>query len=154
MLVRFPQMQAEAPGSQDRIVTDLIRRLQRIPVFRSLAELTVSREEYGDLLTWVSGLSGHRARQDLFWGLGRHQLGEETWTRNELLGIGFFMVIAETARRRASEGSPWPTVQEDLRGCRDQLFAGSGQPAQLLKDGLEAAARKGRLRHVFGATGT
>lgn len=85
---------------------------------------------------------------------GQYQVEQEAWRANEFLGMGLFFVIGEVARREATEGTLWKYVPPRFPVCREQLFTPRGQPTQLLKDGLEVAARRGYLRHVFGVTGT
>ena len=136
------------------MITALVGRLQTLSVPRSLVELRIDEAEYEGLLRWGAGLSSRRVHEDLFWGLSRYNVGGESWTANEFVGIGLFMLITEIARRNATEGGLWPSIVEHFPVCRGELFASNDQPTQLLKDGLEAAARKAQLRHVFGKTGT
>ncbi|MCW5982734.1 MAG: hypothetical protein KIT09_31890 [Bryobacteraceae bacterium] len=147
-------LSAGLPSPHDRIITDLVDRLQAIEAPRSLVELRVTGAEYEALLRWGGSLSRHRVRADLLWGLNRYCLGAESWAANEFVGLGLFILITEIARRYANEGQLWPSVVEYFPQCRDELFTRNAQPAPLLKDGLETAARKARLRHVFGSTGT
>lgn len=144
------------PGSlpRDELIAALVGRLQTLPTPRSLVELRIGEAEFEGLLRWGTGLSSRRVRDDLFWGLSCRGVGGESWTANEFVGIGLFMLITEIARRYATEGGLWPSIVEHFPACRDELFTSNDQPTQLLKDGLEAAARKAQLRHVFGEAGT
>jgi len=142
------------PDPRDGLLAKLICRLQKLPVPRCLAELRLTNEEYSELLKWASALSSRRVRDDLVWGFGQRLIDQEVWRSNEFLGLGLFVVVAEVARREASEGTLWRFVSDRFPTCRDELFTRNGQPTQPLKDALEAAARRGYLRHVFGTAGT
>jgi hypothetical protein len=82
------------------------------------------------------------------------------WSGNEYpfqaaLGLVLLLWISESARRNAIEGRLWKWVPQDALPpeSRRVLFT-QGNPSLALKEALEIAARRFKLRHVFGFEGT
>lgn len=84
-----------------------------------------------------------------------------SWQQHEASGltgagsVGLLLMVmaAEAARREATEGTLWPTVERQFAGdVRRQLFL-HGQPTTEHKQALESAAWELGLRHVFGING-
>jgi hypothetical protein len=72
----------------------------------------------------------------------------------DALGLVFTGYCMEIARRDATEGEMWPQVYASLGPVlRALLFVKSGWPRPRVRDAMERACRRFRLRHVFGSEG-
>jgi hypothetical protein len=72
----------------------------------------------------------------------------------DALGLVFTGYCMEIARRDATEGEMWPQVYASLGPVlRALLFIKAGLPRPRIRDAMERACRRFRLRHVFGSEG-
>src|SRR6266487_2047928 len=121
----------------------------------SLVELRADNDDFEWLCDWAKSLSG---------SIVQCWLEEEPWRRIHVsnrecsyataLGTLLLLFTVEVARRRATEGHLWITLQQDcFSGSSLRFLYASGQPTRAHKDALEAAARWLNLRHVFGIAG-
>lgn len=75
-------------------------------------------------------------------------------SRRETLGLLFWMLASEEARRHAREGHVWFVVPPLFRpATREELFS-DGYPRPDLRDSLEAAALRTEMRNAFGVEGS
>lgn len=72
-----------------------------------------------------------------------------------LLGLVLTIVIAEYARREASEGRFWTVIARRFEATDyyTRLFTSVGQPTSLCRELLEQTARAFNLRHIYGQEG-
>lgn len=137
-----PDSTAQAAGAVASV-------LDRLPSPRSTAELGLGPEDVEWLRVWASGLSAAAAR----WSGDRRLLADLQATRQQAFGLVFLVLAAETARRDAAEGHVWGPVRRRLSSPAASTLFSQGQPKQALKDALESACRRWKLRHVFGQEG-
>jgi hypothetical protein len=79
-------------------------------------------------------------------------VAEQIVTGQPLYGFYLLLLISETARRNAWEGSLWAQVRRSLStnaALTQQLFDAGGQPSVPTKMMIERAARRFGLRHAF-----
>jgi hypothetical protein len=79
-------------------------------------------------------------------------VAEQVVTGQPLYGFYLLLVISETARRNAWEGSLWAQVRRSLStnaALTQLLFDAGGQPSGPTKMMIERAARRFGLRHAF-----
>lgn len=79
-------------------------------------------------------------------------VADQIVTGQPLYGFYLLLLISETARRNAWEGSLWAQVRRSLStnaALTQQLFDAGGQPSVPTKMMIERAARRFGLRHAF-----
>ena len=150
----------EPDGSDETLINAaelVVSRLYNIPSPRSLCEMQTDEEDYQWLRRWGTRLIGSRVQRWLD-GISANQIALNMNGRNltyaEAFGCLFLLLASEAARRDASEGGVWSTVRPQFQGSAETVLFLQGQPKEPLKDAMEAAARKIRLRHVYGREGT
>jgi hypothetical protein len=121
--------------------------VERLVTPWSVVELGLARDQLERVKTWVSQIPPE-ALATLESGFSSET---NIPTQAELLGCLFLIVAAETSRDTSTEDSVWPAVRsvfpEDSPGRR--LLFTQGQPSNLLKKMLVAAARRFSFRHVL-----
>ncbi len=123
----------------------------------SLAELGADEEDYEWLRGWGQVLDQHSVRLWLGCPWLAFAASGRQFRKPAGMGLLLLFLFSELARREATEGILWPTVRRFpfQPEVAPALFV-NGQPSQILKDALEAAASESqgfRLRHVFGIEG-
>ena len=132
-----------------RAASALGPHLERLPAPRSIAELRLGEGDVDWLRAWGASMSVGTAK----WSDQRWLSSEPQATRQQVFGLVFLALAAETARRDAAEGHVWGPVRRQLSSSAASVLFGQGQPKQPLKDALESACRRWQLRHVFGHEG-
>ena len=82
------------------------------------------------------------------------QSGDLNLSYTEATGCLLLLLASESARRKASEGQVWSAVRGRFAERPSRILFVQGQPREIFKVAIEAAARKLGLRHVFGIEGT
>lgn len=135
----------------------VVEILASVPRPRSLCEIQADEEDYQWLCNWASQLSPHRLRRWLENISSRRialQSGGLNLSYTEAAGCLILLLASESARRKASEGQVWSAVRGQFAERAGSVLFAQGQPRPILKDAMEATARKLDLRHVFGIEGT
>ena len=121
----------------------------------STCELKLTGVVYEELLRQTLALP--RFRFDRF-------LGEQAVVLNVqghrvsnrlLLGLELTIIMAEYARREATEGQFWTVIARRFEPAAfySRLFTCVGQPTSLCRELLEQTARSFNLRHIYGQEG-
>lgn len=125
----------------------VVERLANAGTPWSVVELGLARDQVERVKSWVSRIP----RETLATLESGFRSKTNTPTQAELLGCLLLIVAAETSRDTSTEDAVWPAVRsvfpEDSPG-RKLLFT-QGQPSNLLKAMLVAAARRFSFRHVL-----
>lgn len=121
----------------------------------STCELKLTEVMYEELLRQTQGLP--RFRFDRFLGeqARLHNVEGHRLSNRLLLGLVLTIVMAEYARREASEGSFWTVIARRFEPADyyTRLFTSVGQPTSLCREVLEQTARAFNLRHIYGQEG-
>ena len=138
-------------------VRAVVPHLRMLAAPRSLCEIGLDGNDYEWLCRWARRQIPSRVR----WNLeGLHSISiaftvdGDNLTYAEVMGCMLLLLASEAGRREASEGSLWPSVRRKFRPAVESVLFIQGQPRDMLKDAMEAAARKLNLRHVYGHEGT
>lgn len=119
----------------------------------SLAELRATDYDYIWLRVWVKKVDADTVRECLSETNSVHTSAGHVKSE-EAIGCLLLLWMAETARREAIEGELWPSVADGYFAADVQsLFFTQGQPTQLLRAMLRAAAVRFNLRHALGENG-
>lgn len=116
----------------------------------SLAEIQPDKDDFIWLCEWMKQLQS---------GVTSRCLVGQPWRKFEGVNISYaagigvllLMSVEEIARREASEGTLWSTIQQGYFSdtTKHILFA-QGHPTRAFKDAIEMATSRFKLRHVFG----
>ena len=135
----------------------VVERVVSVPGPRSLCEIQADEEDYQWLCNWASQLSPFQLRRWLE-GVGSRRIalqsGDLNLSYTEATGCLLLLLASESARRKASEGQVWSAVRGRFAERSSRILFVQGQPREIFKVAIEAAARKLGLRHVFGIEGT
>ena len=127
----------------------------------SIAELGLDEGDYEWLVMWARSQRGSTARR-LVEGWRDVEVDGRRVQLRTAAGLVWTALIAEAARRAAQAGHLWGPVVRAVWDAETDGSQGSspppalfvqGQPSAVLKEAIEAAARKFNLRHVFGRSG-
>ncbi len=137
-------------------VEAVVERLVSIPGPRSLCEIQADEEDFQWLCNRASlspwqlkrWLEGSNARRVALQSCGL------SLSYTEAAGCLLLFLASESARRGASDGTVWPAVRGQFTEHQERILFAQGQPREVFKVAIEAAARKLDLRHVFGIEGT
>ncbi len=150
-----------APSQQDETLKDaasaVVAQLRPLKAPRSLCEIAIDAEDYGWLTAWASSL---RPLQTARWldGVNARSVALQAdginLTYSESFGCLFLLLASETARRESTEGRVWADIRKPYPRLVENALFVQGQPRDILKDSMESAARKLRLRNVYGQAGT
>lgn len=135
----------------------VVARLRPLKTPRSLCEIAIDAGDCAWLNEWANSL---RPSATVRWmdGIKSRNVALQAdginLTYAESFGCLFLLLASETARRESSEGRVWADIRKPYpRHVESALFL-QGQPRDILKDAMESAARKLRLRNVYGQAGT
>lgn len=121
----------------------------------STCELQLTGEIYEGLLSQTLALPRYRFdrfldERALVMNVQGHRVSNRV-----LLGLVLTIVMAEYARREASEGHFWTVIARRFESASfyHRLFTSVGQPTSLCREVLEQTARIFNLRHIYGQEG-
>jgi len=126
------------------------QELQLTPSAWSLAELQPDKDDFTWMCDWMKQLQSGVTSRCLI-GQPWHKFEEVDFSYAEGIGLLLLMSAEEIARREASEGSLWSTLQQGYFSdtTKHVLFV-QGHPTRAYKDAIELATSRFKLRHVFG----
>lgn len=121
----------------------------------STCELKLTEVLYEELLRQTQELPRVRFDRFLSEQARVHNVEGLRLSNRLLLGLALTIVMAEYARREASEGSFWTVIARRFEATEyyTRLFTSVGQPTSQCRDLLEQTARAFNLRHIYGQEG-
>lgn len=129
-------------------------RFEGLPTPRSVAEATITTDEFSALKTWFSARWGWpRMWCEDTWQIGLSK--ELSASRQEMFGALILILASEVCRDNSGEDAVWPAVTAVLKADRISfpvLFVG-GQPTPACKKALAAGARRVKLRNLIDRYG-
>lgn len=118
----------------------------------SLVELKLSEAEWREVHNCFHTLTPDMWKRAIAGLAPTATVADQIVTGQPLYGFYLLLLISETARRNACEGSLWAQVRRSLptnAALTEQLFDAGGQPTAHTKMMIERAARRFDLRHAF-----
>lgn len=121
----------------------------------STCELKLTGAMYAELLRQLLDLPRYRFDRFLSEQALVQRLEGHLVSNRRLLGLVLTIVLAEYARREATEGRFWTVIASCFEPTTfySRLFTSVGQPTSICRDLLEQTARAFNLRHIYGQEG-